>query len=538
MQYYIIVDFMADTNSKHKLTNGLLFRTALIFGVFTIVVLIFSCLTIYAIEMKEYKAQKVEDIKSIGDYLERMIQEAGEEFQVYQDYYMEHFAEANIPYGFNEYLTAQRRFENILAQQPPRKESDETKFGFESFSEEAKMAYFVYIHEYWLLNFENARKSFGLPYTYYLVPKEDIYHMVYMIDGERTHKDIRGEKSDSGEYLYLGDEYYDPPEKYKVQWRSWFTGERQKDFEVWNNEWGHTYAYYTPLIINGRKMGLIGTEVEVEAVNKTILFTSLKIAGGIAGGLVACIIIVLLVLNSVYIKKVVVLESQMREFALNKDPSIVQTIESGIKGKNEIASLSRQFADLILELQNYMSKLLSTSNELKDTRLLADQLNTLANKDALTGVRNKTAYDSEVRRLDEGIANGKKEFGIAMMDLNFLKKINDTYGHEYGNMAIKKLCYIICHIFAHSPVFRIGGDEFVAILERGDYAKAESLVDEFNRQLDELEKDKSLKPWEKVSAAIACAFFEPHDKCVADVFRRADLKMYKRKKEMKGLRVD
>ena len=54
--------------------------------------------------------------------------------------------------------------------------------------EEVKKAWFIYYHEYWLLTFEEARAAFHIPYTYYLVPKEDIYYMVYMIDGERTAK--------------------------------------------------------------------------------------------------------------------------------------------------------------------------------------------------------------------------------------------------------------------------------------------------------------------------------------------------------------
>lgn len=528
---------MEGNNYTKRKTDGLLFRFALIFGIFTVAALAGSAFTIYMIQMKDYKAQKVEDIKGIGDYLERMIQEAGEEFQVYQDYYMEHFAEADIPYDFDEYLTAQRKFESILAQQPPL-ELKGKKFDFDSFSEEAKMAYFIYIHEYWLLTFENARKSFNLPYTYYLVPKEDIYHMVYMIDGERTAKDKNGDKAEKGDYLYLGDEYYDPPEKYKVQWRSWFTGERQNDFEIWNNEWGHTYAYYTPLIINGRKMGLIGTEIEVDEVNKAILYMSLKIAGFISLGLVVCIALMMLFINNRYIKKIALLESQMREFAKEKNPAIAKRIQLEVKGRNEIAFLSRQFADLILEMDEYINNLLSARKELKDTKRIADEMNALAKKDALTGVRNKTAYDSEARRLEWKIADGKKDFGLAMVDLNFLKRINDTYGHEQGDIAIKKLCSIICNIFKHSPVFRIGGDEFVVILEKDDLAGIEHLVQQFNAKIELLSKDENLEPWEQVSAAIGCAFFESRDTSVADVFRRADQEMYKRKKQMKGERAD
>ena len=523
------------TNKQTKKRGSLLFGTALIFVFFTIATLLISGFAVYTAQMKAYKAECVQHIQKIGDYLERLIQDSGQEFIAYQKYYMEHFAEADIPYDFDEYLEAQRKYEAILAKTNPDY-YNKKDFDFDNFSEEAKMAYFVYIHEYWLLTFENARKAFDLPYTYYLVPKEDIYHMVYMIDGERTPKDEAGEKAEKGDYLYLGDEYYDPPEKYNVQWKSWFTGERQNDFEVWDNEWGHTYAYYTPLIIDGQKLGLIGTEIEVDNVNKTILSLSIKIAGTIFLGLTVCIAIILVLLNKLYIKKVSLLESHMREFRKEKDASIAGKIQREANGNNEITWLYRQFAELILELDQHIKNLLSTRKELKDTKQFAQEMNELAKKDALTGVRNKTAYDNEARRLEWGISDGKRDFGLAMIDLNFLKRINDTYGHEQGDVAIKKLSHVICHTFKHSPVFRIGGDEFVVILENEDFENVEPLVQKFNAQIDMLANNDDLQPWERISAALGYAFYKQSDICVADVFRRADRNMYERKNQMKGER--
>ena len=161
----------------------------------------------------------------------------------------------------------------------------------------------------------------------------------------------------------------------------------------------------------------------------------------------------------------------------------------------------------------------------------------LATKDALTGIRNKTAYDKEFARLEWSIEEGTAEFGIAMVDLNFLKRINDTYGHEQGNIAIKKLCYIVCHVFEHSPVFRIGGDEFVIILENDDYKNIESLIKEFNDKLEAMSKEENLEQWEKVSAAIGYALYNASiDSSAANVFKRADKAMYNRKREMKAIR--
>ena len=139
---------------------------------------------------------------------------------------------------------------------------------------------------------------------------------------------------------------------------------------------------------------------------------------------------------------------------------------------------------------------------------------------------------------EKALADGNTEFGIAMIDLNFLKRINDTYGHEQGNIAIKKLCYTVCHVFEHSPVFRIGGDEFVVILKNNDYEDRDELIEDFRAQMELLQSDFSIEPWEQISAAIGIAVFEKdRDARVDNVFKRADQLMYENKKEMKAVRV-
>ena len=106
------------------------------------------------------------------------------------------------------------------------------------------------------------------------------------------------------------------------------------------------------------------------------------------------------------------------------------------------------------------------------------------------------------------------------------------------NLAIKKLCSIVCEVFAHSPVFRIGGDEFVVILENHDYDNFAVLKEDFNARLKALANDPDLAPWEKVSASIGIALYNPQlDSSAENVFRRADKAMYIRKKEMKASRI-
>ena len=90
----------------------------------------------------------------------------------------------------------------------------------------------------------------------------------------------------------------------------------------------------------------------------------------------------------------------------------------------------------------------------------------------------EAAYAEEVRKINHNIENGFAQFGIVMFDLNNLKMINDKFGHEAGDSYIVKNCKMICTTFKHSPIVRIGGDEFVAILTGKDLLNAEKLLKE------------------------------------------------------------
>lgn len=200
---------------------------------------------------------------------------------------------------------------------------------------------------------------------------------------------------------------------------------------------------------------------------------------------------------------------------------------------DEIESLSDSISSMVEDIRKYASELIDKDQKISDMETKASRLEALANKDSLTGIRNKTAYDNEITTLEWNLHLGKTEFGIAVVDLNYLKVINDTYGHDKGNEAIKNICKIVCNIFAHSAVFRIGGDEFAIILKGQDLANSHFLIDQFNYELGLLANNKSLPPWEAVSAAIGYARYDYNvDADVPSVFRRADSSMYESKKKM------
>ncbi len=157
----------------------------------------------------------------------------------------------------------------------------------------------------------------------------------------------------------------------------------------------------------------------------------------------------------------------------------------------------------------------------------------LAHYDSLTGLRNTTSYKAWVAEFDKEIKKGGVSFGVAVLDINNLKELNDTHGHVLGNELIIAATKIICAMFKRSPVFRIGGDEFCAILQNQDLEDKNALLASFDYicATAYVTKDNVRYP---VSIAKGFSEFDPEkDTCFADVFMRADNEMYKNKRDMK-----
>ncbi len=151
--------------------------------------------------------------------------------------------------------------------------------------------------------------------------------------------------------------------------------------------------------------------------------------------------------------------------------------------------------------------------------------------DSLTSVRNKGAYTDYIRKLQEGIdSGGQTEFAIGIFDCNDLKYINDRFGHEKGDIYLKSACSLICRVFDHSPVFRIGGDEFAVVLQNNDYENREQLMAAFEDKRREICTEAPNK-WEEVHIAAGIAVYDPQlDRSVSETASRADHMMYENKR--------
>ncbi|MBR3313523.1 MAG: amino acid permease [Atopobiaceae bacterium] len=160
-----------------------------------------------------------------------------------------------------------------------------------------------------------------------------------------------------------------------------------------------------------------------------------------------------------------------------------------------------------------------------------DEAQAVAMIDPLTGVKSKHAFLLSQKQLDASIEEGTAEnFAVVVCDVNGLKVINDTLGHKAGDEYIIAACRMVCDIFAHSPVYRTGGDEFVVIMRGRDYLIRNELVLALHDRSVEHISTK-----EVVISGGLSDYVPGEDTSFHEVFERADSLMYEEKQLLKGM---
>ncbi|MBR0367195.1 MAG: diguanylate cyclase [Clostridia bacterium] len=189
-------------------------------------------------------------------------------------------------------------------------------------------------------------------------------------------------------------------------------------------------------------------------------------------------------------------------------------------GDDEVGRLTRTFKRLTDHTKDHIS-----------------DLNKRVYIDALTSVKNKGAFSTAIDTLQQRIDSREDmAFAIGVFDCDDLKIVNDQYGHDKGDVYLKTACRLICKIFQHSPVFRIGGDEFAVILQNDDYVNREALLDRFDVAKADISASTENR-WEQVHIAKGIAVYDPGtDSCAIDTVRRADSIMYANKRVKKEKR--
>lgn len=177
-------------------------------------------------------------------------------------------------------------------------------------------------------------------------------------------------------------------------------------------------------------------------------------------------------------------------------------------------------------------RMIGVNYDLTEQKHIQSELNNLAFYDRLTNLPNRRLLDD---RLDQSIARAQRDhhkIALLFIDLDKFKPVNDTHGHEVGDMLLKKVAERIQKCLrASDTVARIGGDEFVVLLQIADtVAEAVKVAEKIRAYLEQpfaMDEGQVLD----ISSSIGAVIYPDHADNARELLRFGDEAMYKAKKQ-------
>jgi len=223
-------------------------------------------------------------------------------------------------------------------------------------------------------------------------------------------------------------------------------------------------------------------------------------------------------------------------FAYQNETTTTQIIQARQKGHSCTYNLHLEEIDLG-RLQIFRGRKFSESELVLLENLLTilvyplrnaiqfKQAITLAHRDALTGVNNRTTFDDALGREISLAHRYDHDFSLLIIDIDFFKKVNDTYGHQAGDAALKRVAETIQKsIRATDMLFRYGGEEFVVLIGNTDREKSYLIADRILKSVREIQMQVSEQSLD-LTVSIGMASLNMEDSGES-LFERADSAMY------------
>ncbi len=349
--------------------------------------------------------------------------------------------------------------------------------------------------------------------------------------------------------MYLIDDYENP------LYQTGYYEEREEELRgidasdiveptISHGDWGWLCSSFVPVFdSNGELVCQVGCDVGMEDIMRERRMTFLYIVLAAVGITAVVIVYMNILFRRSVIRPLSEVTKEMKKFFPSEDLDYRQSgvIDLDIKSHDEIEDIYNEIRSMQVRIIDYLGDITTireekekAETEAKNKEKEIGQISREAYRYPLTSVGSKMAYMKKTEEINTSIGTGRSAFAIVMVDVNFLKVINDEHGHDAGDKYIKGCCKTVCQIYKHSPVFRIGGDEFVVILTGEDYRHRDERLEDLRRSFEGSFADTNAKPWERYSAAYGMAAYEDSDKDVEDVFKRADKAMYDNKAAFKA----
>ena len=310
-----------------------------------------------------------------------------------------------------------------------------------------------------------------------------------------------------------------------------------------NGDWGWLCPDFKPVYNkDGKCICIVGCDIgmdDVMAERQRMLY--LLILGTLVIAMVI-LIAAMLFINSTVVKPLNSMTSEMKKFNPGENLSYEEAgvMDIDIRSNDEIGEIYQGIRSMQIKIIDYLKDMFAlqqdkqkAESDLRDRDERIEELSIETYKDALTGVGNKAAYIKKTEELSAALKKEAADFAMVMVDINNLKQINDRYGHKSGDQYIKGCCQMICDAFKHSPVYRIGGDEFVVILLGQDYENRHEICEKLKNDFEKSYEQEGVSPWLRYSAAVGMGESAADDNTIELVFKRADKSMYQNKTNFK-----
>lgn len=185
-------------------------------------------------------------------------------------------------------------------------------------------------------------------------------------------------------------------------------------------------------------------------------------------------------------------------------------------------NLKEKTDELILFNQELEAKVEIRTTELQDAY---EKMRILANTDSLTQINNRFSFLNQFNTLLDRYKKDKIEFSLIMIDIDFFKKINDTYGHQTGDYVIIEVTNLAKECLREIDIFgRVGGEEFMVLLLYSSLQDAEKIAQRIRKKV----QDHVFKSIEQVTVSIGVVSYTENENST-DMLKRVDEALYKAK---------
>jgi diguanylate cyclase (GGDEF)-like protein len=195
-----------------------------------------------------------------------------------------------------------------------------------------------------------------------------------------------------------------------------------------------------------------------------------------------------------------------------------------------VAPSSRELVELLLALAPFLLVAYITALLAHEIETAKERIRLLSETDELTGLANLRAFSRLHRQEHERAVRHHRPYAIIVMDLNGLKQINDTFGHDTGDRAIVLFANVIARLIRSTDAAaRLGGDEFVVLLSESDGEQATRVMHRIRAATERCTIEVGGRML-RLSVSIGAAAFPQDSEELRDLITRADQAMYRDKK--------